>query len=158
MKNQTDLPTIIQGGMGAAVSNWNLARTVSQLGQLGVISGTGINTIMIRVLQDGDQGGHIRRALKSFPDQAVVTRVLDQFFLPEGRKGAKYKLGQLPAIVPGLGFQQTTVLGAFAEVFLAKENHNGLIGMNLLEKLQTSTIPAIYGAMLAGVDLSLIHI
>ena len=33
--------TIIQGGMGVAVSSWQLARAVSQAGQLGVVSGTG---------------------------------------------------------------------------------------------------------------------
>jgi len=32
---------VIQGGMGVAISDWNLARTVSAQGQLGVVSGTG---------------------------------------------------------------------------------------------------------------------
>ena len=32
-------PLIIQGGMGAGVSNWRLARAVSEQGQLGVVSG-----------------------------------------------------------------------------------------------------------------------
>ena len=34
------LPAIIQGGMGVGVSNWTLARAVSSLGQLGVVSCT----------------------------------------------------------------------------------------------------------------------
>ncbi|MDE3217251.1 MAG: nitronate monooxygenase, partial [Gemmatimonadota bacterium] len=48
------LPTVIQGGMGAGVSNWMLARAVSLRGQLGVVSGTVIDTIFVRRLQDGD--------------------------------------------------------------------------------------------------------
>ena len=37
-------PTIIQGGMGAAISNWRLARAVAKEGQLGVVSGTALAT------------------------------------------------------------------------------------------------------------------
>ena len=37
---QRALPTIIQGGMGVAVSNWRLARAVARAGQLGVVYGT----------------------------------------------------------------------------------------------------------------------
>jgi nitronate monooxygenase len=32
------LPIIIQGGMGAGVSDWRLARAVSITGQLGVVT------------------------------------------------------------------------------------------------------------------------
>ena len=40
----------------------------------------------------------------------------------------------------------------FVEVFLAKEGHDGVVGLNLLEKVQAPTLPSLYGAMLAGVD------
>ena len=40
------LPTIIQGGMGAAVSDWRLANAVSSHGQLGVVSGTALDAIL----------------------------------------------------------------------------------------------------------------
>src|SRR5690606_20763268 len=40
----------------------------------------------------------------------------------------------------------------FVEVDLAKEGHDGKVGMNLLAKIQLPTLPALYGAMLAGVD------
>jgi nitronate monooxygenase len=60
---------IIQGGMGAGVSNWNLARTVSRLGQLGVVSGTALDAILVRRLQDGDLEGQVRHALTNFPFQ-----------------------------------------------------------------------------------------
>ena len=46
--------------MGVAVSNWRLANAVSRAGQLGVISGTGMDTVLVRRLQDGDPGGHMR--------------------------------------------------------------------------------------------------
>src|SRR5579864_2965675 len=54
-------PVVIQGGMGAGVSNWRLAQAVSRLGQLGLVSGTALDQILARRLQDGDSGGHIRR-------------------------------------------------------------------------------------------------
>jgi len=54
-------PKIIQCGMGVAISNWKLARAVSRPGQLGVVSGTGIETILVRRLQLGDLGGAVRR-------------------------------------------------------------------------------------------------
>ena len=75
------LPTIIQGGMGVAVSNWRLARAVSQRGQLGVVSGTALDTVFVRRLQDGDPGGHIRRAMAHFPVPGVAIRTLDKFFI-----------------------------------------------------------------------------
>jgi NAD(P)H-dependent flavin oxidoreductase YrpB (nitropropane dioxygenase family) len=47
---------------------------------------------------------------------------------------------------------ELTVAASFVEIFLAKEGHHGPIGINLLEKIQMSTLAALYGAMLAGVD------
>src|ERR1035438_2378718 len=59
-------PVVIQGGMGVAVSSWQLARTVSQVGQLGVVSGTALDVVIARRLQDGDVDGDTRRALEAF--------------------------------------------------------------------------------------------
>ena len=56
------LPVIIQGGMGIAVSNWKLAREVSKAGQLGIVSGTSIDNVLARRLQNGDPTGKIGRA------------------------------------------------------------------------------------------------
>ncbi|MBP9674188.1 MAG: nitronate monooxygenase [Bacteriovoracaceae bacterium] len=148
-----NLPLIIQGGMGVGVSDWRLAKTVSTLGQLGVVSGTGINTVLIRRLQNGDAKGDVRRAMSSFPDPQFVQGVLKLYFLAEGRpKGKSYLRSPLPSINPPLFFQRLNVLASFVEVFLAKENHEGIIGINFLEKLQTSNLSGIYGAMLARVD------
>lgn len=54
-------PLIIQGGMGVAVSDWRLARAVSILGELGVVSGTALAIVLSRRLQAGDPGGEMRR-------------------------------------------------------------------------------------------------
>ena len=62
-------PPIIQGGMGVGVSGWQLARAVSGMGQLGVVSGTAIDVVMARRLQSGDPDGDVRRALAHFPVQ-----------------------------------------------------------------------------------------
>ena len=56
-------PRIIQGGMGAGISDWRLARAVAAAGQLGVVSGTALDSILARRLQMGDPEGHLRRAL-----------------------------------------------------------------------------------------------
>ena len=40
----------------------------------------------------------------------------------------------------------------FAEVWLAKEGHNGNIFINFLNKIELPLIYVLYGAMLAGVD------
>ena len=55
----TDYPVIIQGGMGIAVSGWKLARAVSAEGQLGVVSGTALDGVLVRRLQLGDPEGDV---------------------------------------------------------------------------------------------------
>jgi nitronate monooxygenase len=147
------LPQIIQGGMGVGVSNWFLAREVSRSGQLGVVSGTAIDTIFVRRLQDGDPGGHMRRALKHFPIREVAEKFLKKYFLPEGRRPrASYRRIPMFSLRPSLETFELSVLANFTEIFLAKEGHKGLVGLNLLHKIQFPTISSLYGAMLAGVD------
>ena len=50
------LPQIIQGGMGVGISNWQLAQAVSRRGQLGVVSGTALDQMLARRLQDALDG------------------------------------------------------------------------------------------------------
>ncbi len=69
-------PLIIQGGMGAGVSDWRLARAVSTAGQLGVVSGTALACILVRRLQVGDLDGQMRRGLENFPLPGVAARCL----------------------------------------------------------------------------------
>lgn len=146
------LPTIIQGGMGVAVSNWRLARAVSQLGQLGVVSGTVIGVVLARRLQQGDPGGHMRRALAHFPIPAMAERVLRTFFVQGGKPAdASFKPVPMPGVSPAAAWTELTVVGSFAEVFLAREGHDHPVGINLLEKIQVATLASLFGAMLAGV-------
>jgi nitronate monooxygenase len=148
-----DLPLIIQGGMGAAVSDWRLANAVSKTGQLGVISGTALDAILARRLQIGDPGGHMRRALAAFPVKEIAARILDKYFV-EGGKGDDERF----ITKPMLGHKQSEdsqdllVAANFAEVWLAKEGHGNPVGVNFLEKIQVPTLPSLYGVMLAGVD------
>ena len=145
------LPTIIQGGMGAGVSNWSLARAVSKLGQLGVVAGTGLDQILSRRLQDGDQGGHVRRALEHFPFPKIARKILETHFRPEGRPaGAPYKTARMHVAGANLPAQALCVAANFVEVFLAREGHAGAVGVNFLEKIQMPHLPSLYGAMLAG--------
>ena len=152
----TELPLVIQGGMGVAVSAWRMASVVSRAGQLGVVSGTALDLVLARRLQDGDPDGAMRRALAAFPVPEVAERALATYFLPGGRPS-----GEPYAPVPRLALRQSrqaqelAVLGNFVEVWLAKEGHSGRVGINFLEKIQMATPTAAYGAMLAGVDVVL---
>ena len=145
-------PQIIQGGMGVGVSNWKLANAVSRCGQLGVVSGTAIDAVIIRRLQLGDLGGHIRRAFDHFPFPEMTRRILDRYFIPGGKpENQAFKGAPLHSYQNSRHLTELTVLANFAEVFLAKEGHDGVVGINFLEKIQTPTLPSLYGAMLAGV-------
>ena len=156
MSETRELPRIIQGGMGIAVSNWRLARAVSAAGQLGVVSGTAIDGVLVRRLQDGDVGGSARRAMARFPVPDVSDYVLRRFFRPDGRAtGTPYALLPMYRQRVSVLRQQITMLAAFVEVTLAKEGHDGMVGMNLLTKVQMPTLATLYGAMLAGVHVVL---
>jgi NAD(P)H-dependent flavin oxidoreductase YrpB (nitropropane dioxygenase family) len=150
------IPRIIQGGMGVAVSNWQLANAVAKLDQLGVVSGTALDSVLVRRLQDGDPGAHVRNALERFPVQALSQRALEQFFLPNGRvAGTPYKRVPMPSSVAHPENGWLSVLGAFVEVSLARAGHSGMVGINLLTKIQMTTLPTLYGALLAGVNVVL---
>lgn len=149
-------PPIIQGGMGVGVSDWVLARAVSLRDQLGVVSGTGIDNVFARRLQDGDAGGHLRRAMEAFPFTDAVEEALDKYFKPDGRADDEpYRGVPMYRQVIDRARERFTILSSFCEVWLAKEGHDGLVGMNLLTKVQMPNLPTLYGAMLAGVDFVL---
>ena len=147
------LPKLIQGGMGVGVSSWQLAQAVSRKGQLGVVSGVALDVVHARRLNDGDPGGHLRRAYGHFIRPDVVERVLHRYYRPNGRPpGTPYLTVPAYRLTPPSSLVDLTVLANFAEVWLAKEGHSGVVGINYLEKIQLPTLYALYGAMLAGVD------
>ncbi len=145
------IPSIIQGGMGAGVSNWRLAKAVARLGQLGVVAGTALDQLLSLRLQNGDADGAIRRALEHFPFPRVAKRILDAYFVPGGQDPSKpRKPGKMLAAERNLPAQELCIAANFVEVFLAREGHSGPVGINFLEKIQMPHLPSLYGAMLAG--------
>jgi NAD(P)H-dependent flavin oxidoreductase YrpB (nitropropane dioxygenase family) len=154
---QGGLPQIIQGGMGVGVSSWQLARAVSRAGGLGVVSGTALDLVLARRLQDGDEGGSMRRGLAAFPVPAMAQRVLDRYFQPHGRTAEggttrPYRPAPKLTLRQSIEQQELAVVANFVEVWLAKEGHHGVVGVNYLEKVQMATPSAALGAVLAGVD------
>jgi nitronate monooxygenase len=146
-------PWLIQGGMGIAISGWTLARAVSQAGQLGVVSGTGIETVFVRRLQDHGVDAGLQSVLDRFPLPAVVEGVLAKY-ASSRRVGpdAPYRVAPMSTHRNVQVAQDLLVLASYVEVALAKAGHDGIVGMNLLTKVQIPTVPTLFGAMLAGVD------
>jgi nitronate monooxygenase len=145
-------PKIIQGGMGVGVSNWRLANAVSKLGQLGVVSGTALDSLFVRRIADGDPGGHMRRGLDAFPFPEMAKRVWEEYFVPGGKQAsAPYPLPPMHQRRDVRKVVELCIVSNFVEVFLAKEGHKNPVGINFLEKVQMPHLSSIYGAMLAGV-------
>ena len=145
-------PKIIQGGMGVGVSNWRLANAVSRLGQLGVVSGTALDSLFVRRLADGDEGGHMLRGLEAFPFPEMARWIWQDYFVPGGKpSGAPYPAVPMHQRKDTRKLIELCMVSNFVEVFLAKEGHKNPVGINFLEKVQLPHLPSIYGAMLAGV-------
>lgn len=170
---------LIQGGMGVYVSNWRLASSVA--GQrpghtAGTVSGTGLDIVHLRLLQLGDPGGHIRRALSAFDAQFGVQvggKIVANYFIPGGKQPlerfkpapqqtVRFRDGgkRLPAaqttdpveLVLDEEVIEIIIATSFAEVWLAKQGHAGRVFINFLNKVELPLVYAMYGAMLAGVD------
>ena len=171
---------LIQGGMGVYVSNWTLARAVSTARPsitAGTVSGTALDVVHVRLLQLGDPGGHLRRALEAFDARFGVDigrKIIETYYIEGGKKSSsRYKYGPVQNAraedgrkafpVPSGQSQSITltledeliellIATAFAEVWLAKEGHDGKVFINFLKKVELPLLYAMYGAMLAGVD------
>ncbi len=171
---------LIQGGMGVYVSNWRLAKAVAQEVPgvtVGTVSGTGLDIVYARLLQLGDPGGHIRRALSALDARFgtdLGKRVVDRYFIPGGKEPSQpYRLSPVHAVRARGGSSsvppwtagsppvplsvddevvELLVATGFAEVWLAKEGHEGLVFINFLKKVDVPLVFYLYGAMLAGVD------
>jgi NAD(P)H-dependent flavin oxidoreductase YrpB (nitropropane dioxygenase family) len=165
-------PSIISGGMGVRISWWGMSRIVSMLGGLGVVSGTALEIVYPRLLQDGDKDGHVRRAFNELarrqPAFAEGLRALyDKYYIEGGRRsGEPYKavpfcrVSRVEGHRPGpdsywelsAEMQLLVIASNFAEVWLAKEGHDRPVGINFLRKVERPLPWALYGAMLAGAD------
>jgi nitronate monooxygenase len=146
-------PQIIQGGMGVGVSSWRLARAVSTLGQLGVVAGTALDVLLARRLQDGDPKGDVRRALAAFPFRRIAETIEDRYFISGGKPADQpYRPVPMQSRNSPRELVELWIAGSFTEVWLAREGHDGVVGINFLEKIQPPHLASLYGAMLAGVD------
>ena len=134
------------------VSSWRLARAVSQVGQLGVVSGTVLDQILARRLQDGDPGGHMRNGLDHFPFRKMAERVWETYYIPGGKTEKQpYQTPPKHSKESPRELIELCMVANFVEVFLAREGHDNPVGINYLEKVQIPHLPSLYGAMLAGV-------
>ncbi len=171
---------LIQGGMGVYVSNWRLASTVAKQRPgicAGTVSGTGLDWVYVRLMQLGDPGGHIRRAFSAFDslfETQIGMEIFNRYYISGGKENsARFKnapkqivraldgsanipLSQNPLESIALSVDpevvELVVLSAFAEVWLAKQGHDGNIFINFLKKVELPLVYGMYGAMLAGVD------
>jgi nitronate monooxygenase len=146
-------PIIIQGGMGVNISSWFLARTVSMLGQLGTVSGVALEKVLVVMLQMGDHGGHIRRALDHFPFPHISDAVWREYYVDGGvRPEQVMRRAPFFTVNPTDSLVGLTVCANFVFVWLAKEGHQNPVSINFLEKIAMPHLYAVFGAMLAGVD------
>ena len=168
--SNTPDPALISGGMGVRISWWVMSRIVSMMGGLGVVSGTGLEIVYPRLLQDGDPGGNVRRAFTELARRqpalsADIWEIFNSYYIEGGRApGTPYKsvppcrLTRVENFKPGPDSfwelpkeMQVLVMAAnFAEVWLAKEGHDKPVGINFLRKVERPLPWALYGAMLAG--------
>jgi nitronate monooxygenase len=159
---------VLMGGMGAGVTDYILCREAAKAGErtghpiIPMVSGTGLPAIMIDRLQ-GDYSDVERidtiRALKMFDlkfSLNIGQTIIDKY--QPKTAGEKHELApKADILVLGDEAQKAemtelAVVAAFAEVYLAKEGHNGKIGINVLEKIQSMHTATTLGAMMAGVD------
>ncbi len=146
-------PNIIQGGMGIGVSSWRLARHVARRGEIGIVSGTGIDSVVVRELQEGDPHDR-RQMLADYPDEEIADHLVEQFYRPDGLPADEpYDLLNMHPFEPSVRSQRILAAATYTEVRLAAVGHEGMIGMNLLAKLKRYTLPCIYGALLADIDI-----
>jgi hypothetical protein len=111
----------------------------------------GSTSSCVRRLQLGDPGGHVRRALDFFPLREVAERIVDRYYVPGGKPADQpFRSKPMLAVNPSRLAEELLVAANFVEIFLAKEGHDGQVGINYLEKIQLPTVPSLYGAMLAG--------
>lgn len=140
---------IIQGGMGAAISTYRLARAVSSTANLGVVSGTGLQLVLLDRLRKGHE--ETRAALEGFPNADFVEKLLATHWA----KGGPAPLPPMWTATRSLERERLAIASTFVEVRLAKAGHANPVGLNLLEKASLPNLAMLYGAMLADVDVVL---
>lgn len=158
------LPLLLGGGMAVGISVPTLVKAVStyeipSLGRglcLGITSGTAAAHLLARRLQHGD--GRVRLALDALAALAPSLRtevdaLHDAYFIPGGKAASQpYKPVRAFGLDAPRWLQLLTIAGNFTTVWECKQGHDNAVGINYLQKVELSQLPALYGAMLAGVD------
>ena len=117
--------------MGVGVSNWRLARRVAESGEFGVVSGTGIDTVVVRELQRGDPHGRLR-VLQDYPDQDVVAHLSERFYVPGGlASGEPFRLLPMHSFHGSTLSQRMLSAATYSEVALARQGHTERTGPEL---------------------------
>jgi nitronate monooxygenase len=118
---------------------------------LGVVSGTALDEVFARRLQDGDPGGNMRRGLDAFPFKKMAERVWTKYFVPGGKApDGPYQRFPMHTCDGPPERRELCIVANFVEIALAREGHENPVGVNYLEKVQIPHLPSLYGAMLAG--------
>ncbi len=158
------LPLLLGGGMAVGISTPPLVKAVSTyeipgLGRgrcLGITSGTAAAHLLARRLQHGDT--RVRLALDALaalaPSLAPELDALHAaYFVPGGKAASRpYKPVQGFGLDAPRWLQLLTIAANFATVRECKQDHDCAVGINYLQKIELSQLPALYGAVLAGVD------
>ncbi len=150
---------IFQGGMGVDIANWKMARAAALWGikhgmpTMGIVSNTGRDIVYARALQDGDPGGHYRRASKHFPNQRIVDEVWSRYYIEGGKPSDKpYKAVPVATFRQSRQSRELIALAGGSEIWLAKEGHDGPIGVNFLTEVQAPMQSELAAVMAEKVD------
>jgi NAD(P)H-dependent flavin oxidoreductase YrpB (nitropropane dioxygenase family) len=158
------LPLLLGGGMAVGISTPSLVKAVSTyelpcLGRgrcLGITSGTAAGNLLARRLQHGDT--RVRLALDALgalaPSlESELSELHRAYFVPGGKAASQpYKPVRGFGMDAPRSLQLLTIAANFTTVWECKQGHNNPVGINYLQKIELSQLPALYGAMLAGVD------
>lgn len=158
------VPLLLSGGMAVGISTPTLVRAVSTyeipgFGSglcLGITSGTAAAHILARRLQQGDTS--VRRALDALAALAPslereLNELHDLYFVEGGKPESRpYKPVRPFDLEPPRWLRLLTMAANFTVVWECKQGHDNPVGINYLQKIELSQMPALYGAMVAGVD------
>ncbi len=150
--------------MAVGISVPSLVRAVSTfeipgLGRgrcMGITSGTAAAHLLARRLQHGDT--RIRLAFEALAALAPsLAPELDDlhtaYFVPGGKEASRpYKPVRPFGLDAPRWLHVLTIAANFTAVWECKQGHDNPVGINYLQKIELSQLPALYGAMLAGVD------
>ncbi len=164
MASGESLPLLLGGGMAVGISTPPLVRAVSTYEHpgrggglcLGITSGTAAANLLARRLQHGDAG--VRLALDALaalaPSLAPELDALHEtYFVPGGKAASQpYRPVRPFGVDAPRWLQLLTIAGNFTAVWECKRGHANPVGINYLQKIELSQLPALYGALLAGVD------